>query len=297
MTDLPLNNYKQQIADFYSSRSHNYDESDWHYQIACRLVQYAQINSGQSVLDIATGTGMVALEAAKMLNPEGRVIGVDISEGMLDQAQHKAKALNLKNVEFILADAEKLNFSSNSFARATHGPECARATHGPEGDRVLCASALIWMTDIVAALRLWRQFLKPDGIIGIHVFADTAFVGSNILQNIGEKYGVSLTFSKPTGTIEKCQKLLTDAGFQVLEIKTEQDGSYISLEEAKKMWAINGNPAPGQFPHPLSLLSCAQQEQIHQEFDAAIEALVTPKGIWNDITTFFILGRRSPVGF
>jgi hypothetical protein len=122
-------------------------------------------------------------------------------------------------------------------------------------------------------------------------------VGSNILQNIGEKYGISLTFSKPTGTIEKCQKLLTDAGFEVLEIKTEQDGSYISLEEAKKMWAINGTPAPGQFPHPLSQLSWAQQEQIHQEFDATIEALVTDKGIWNDITTFFILGRRSPVGF
>jgi ubiquinone/menaquinone biosynthesis C-methylase UbiE len=279
MTDSLLNTYKQQIADFYSRRSHNYDESDWHYQIACRLVQYAQISSGQSVLDIATGTGMVALESAKIVNTQGRVIGVDISEGMLEQAQHKAKALNIKNVEFILADAEKLNFSSNSF------------------DRVLCASALIWMTDIVAALRLWGQFLKPDGIIGIHVFADTAFVGSNILQNIVEKYGISLTFSKPTGTIEKCQKLLTDAGFEILEIKTEQDGSYISLEEAKKMWAINGTPAPGQFPHPLSQLSWAQQEQIHQEFDAAIEALVTDKGIWNDITTFFILGRRSPVGF
>ena len=288
MTDSLLNIYKQQIADFYSRRSHNYDESNWHYQIACRLVKYAQINSGQSVLDIATGTGMVALEAAKFVNTQGRVIGVDISEGMLTKAQNKAKALNLKNVEFILADAENINFPSNSFVRATHGPE---------GDHVLCASALIWMTDIIAALRLWGQFLKPNGIIGIHVFADTAFVGSNILQNIVEKYGISLTFSKPTGTMEKCQKLLTDAGFELLEIKTEQDGSYISLEEAKKMWAINGTPAPGQFPHPLSQLSWAQQEQIHQEFDMAMEALVTDKGIWNDITTFFILGRRSPVDF
>jgi ubiquinone/menaquinone biosynthesis C-methylase UbiE len=279
MKTLGLNEYKQQIAVFYSRRSQNYDESDWHYQIACRLVKYAQISSGQSILDIATGTGMVALEAAQIVNTQGRVIGVDISDGMLEQAQHKAKVLNLKNVEFILADAEKLNFSSNSF------------------DRVLCASALIWMTDIVAALRLWGQFLKPNGIIGIHVFADTAFVGSNILQNIVEKYGISLTFSKPTGTIEKCQKLLTDAGFEILEIKTEQDGNYISLEDAKKMWAINGTPAPGQFPHPLSQLSWAQQEQIKTEFDAAIEALVTDKGIWNDITTFFILGRRSPVGF
>ncbi|NWF59388.1 MAG: hypothetical protein HXY43_08800 [Fischerella sp.] len=53
---LELNNYKQQIADLYSRRSHNYDESDWHLQITHRLVEYTQIISGQQVLDIATGT-------------------------------------------------------------------------------------------------------------------------------------------------------------------------------------------------------------------------------------------------
>ncbi len=51
----------------YSRRSQTYDEGDWHPRIAQRLVEYAQINCGQQVLDIATGTGRVAIAAAQLV--------------------------------------------------------------------------------------------------------------------------------------------------------------------------------------------------------------------------------------
>ena len=118
MTDqLNLNQYKQQIADLYSRRSQTYDEGDWHPRIAHRLVEHAGIRRGQQVLDIATGTGMVAIEAAQLVGPEGRVIGVDISAGMLAEARRKVEALGLTNIEFHLADAEALDFPENSCDR------------------------------------------------------------------------------------------------------------------------------------------------------------------------------------
>jgi ubiquinone/menaquinone biosynthesis C-methylase UbiE len=274
---LELDDYKQQIADLYSRRSPTYDESEWHARIAHRLIEHAQISRGHHVLDIATGTGMVAIEAAQLVGPEGRVIGVDISAGMLDQARRKIEALNLSNIELRQADAEALDFPANSF------------------DRVLCGAALIWMADISAALRLWSGFLKPGGLIGIHAFAETAFVGGVVMQKVVEKYGISLAFSKPTGTVEKCHDLLASAAFEAIEIKAEQDGSYISLEQAKRMWAGRSHPAPGQFPNPLSQLSSEQLEQAKAEFDAELEALVTDQGIWNDILTFYALGRK-PIG-
>jgi ubiquinone/menaquinone biosynthesis C-methylase UbiE len=113
--ELKLNDYKQEIADLYSRRSQMYDNSDWHSRIAHRLVEYAQITPGQHVLDIATGTGHVAIASAQIVGSEGRVIGVDISTGMLDQARRKVQALGLTNVAFQLADAESLNFPANSF--------------------------------------------------------------------------------------------------------------------------------------------------------------------------------------
>ncbi|MCC3564355.1 MAG: methyltransferase domain-containing protein [Microcoleus sp. PH2017_31_RDM_U_A] len=258
----------------YTRRSQNYDNSDWHLQIAQRLVEYGRVSRGQQVLDIATGTGHVAIAAAQIVGTEGLVIGVDISHGMLDVARKKALELKLNNTEFLLRDAENIDLPRNV---------C---------DRIFCSSAFIWMSNLHAALTHWHRFLKPGGIIGFHAFADTAFVGGVVTQKVAEKYGISFNMSKPTGTVEKCRNLLEKAGFKQIEIKIEQDGSYISLEKAKAMWAGNSHPAPGQYPPPLSTLSTEQLAQAKAEFEAEIEALQTQQGIWNDITTFYVFGQK-----
>jgi len=66
-------------------------------------------------LDIATGTGDFAIQALK-LNPE-KVTGIDISEGMIRQGQHKISKRNLNNkIELMLGDSENLVFEDNKFS-------------------------------------------------------------------------------------------------------------------------------------------------------------------------------------
>ncbi len=254
-----LNQYKQEIADLYSRRSQTYDQGDWHPRIAQRLIDYAKIKPGQKVLDIACGTGMVAISVAELIGVDAQVVGVDISTGMLDEAKRKAEVLGLKNIQFQLADAEALDFPPNSF------------------DVILCSSALIWMSNVSAALCHWQKLLKSGGLIGFHAFSETAFVGGVVVQNIVEKYGISLAFSKPTGTVEKCRNLLQEAGFDSIEIYPEPDGNYITLEQAQGMWTGGSHPAPGQFPNPLSQLSDLELEQVKVEFDAQLARLVTDR--------------------
>jgi ubiquinone/menaquinone biosynthesis C-methylase UbiE len=273
---VKLGKYKQQVADLYSSRSNNYDNGDWHPRIAHRLVEYAHLRPGQQVLDIATGTGMVAIEAAQIVGSEGQVIGIDIATGMVEQARRKVEVLGLSNIEFQVADAEDLDFPDDSF------------------DYIFCSSAFIWMSDLLSALRLWHRFLKPGGVLGFHAFADTAFVGGVVSQRVLEKYGISLLLSKPTGTVEKCHNLLQQAGFAVTDIKSEADGNYISLERAKSMWAGNGSfPAPGQYPHPSLNLTSEQLAQARVEFDAELEGMQTEQGIWDDGTIFYVFGQKA----
>ena len=273
---LQLNDYKQQVADFYSRRSPNYDIGDWHPRIAHRLVNYAQLQPGHHVLDLATGTGMVAIAAAQAVGASGHVTGVDISTGMLAQARRKVAALGLSNVELIQADAEMLEFEKES---------C---------DRIFCSAALIWMSDLVGALRLWRQFLKPGGMIGFHAFANTSFVVGTVAQQVFERYGISLLFNQRTGTVEKCYALLEQAGYQDIDIRMEPDGYYLSLDSAKSMWPGDGSlPTPGQHPNPISQLSETQLAQARAEFDAELEARQTEKGIWNDTTVFYAFGRSG----
>lgn len=67
------------------------------------------------ILDIATGTGDLAVEAVKQLNPD-KVIGVDISEGMLAYGREKMEKLNLSDkIELRMGDSEKLLFDDNTF--------------------------------------------------------------------------------------------------------------------------------------------------------------------------------------
>ncbi len=145
------------------------------------------------------------------------------------------------------------------------------------------------MTNLPADLRLWHRFLKPDGLIGLCVFAETAFISGVVLKRVAQRYGVSLMFSDLTGTEKKCYTLLQESGFEDVEVKTEQFGNYISLSETKGTWE---NSLKHPLCRPLEQLSSEQLQQAKAEYSAEIELLVTAQGLWNDITTFFVLGRK-----
>jgi ubiquinone/menaquinone biosynthesis C-methylase UbiE len=266
--------YKEEIANLYSRRSQAYDSSEWHDQIARKLIGYSNIAVGSQVLDIATGTGMVAFYAASKVGSQGAVIGIDISEGMIEKANAKLITTGIPNIRFELGDGEGLAFAPNSF------------------DYIFCGSAFIWMADLHAALVHWRTRLKEKGKVGFHAFSENAFVTGVIAQSVLSKYGVSYLMNKPTGSVEKCQELLEQAGFRNVAVKVDADGRYISLEEAKNSWVSALHPAPGQFPHPLAGMTTKQLADAWADYERELVKLNTQKGIWNDMTTFYVFGEK-----
>jgi hypothetical protein len=87
--------------------------------------------------------------------------------------------------------------------------------------------------------------------------------------------------------------LFANAGFEAIEIKTEQHGSYISLDKAKATWeGIVSIPSRRKPENLLSQLSSAQLVQAKAEFQAELEVLQTEQGIWDDLTTLYILARK-----
>lgn len=111
---------KEQVANMFNTISSQYDflnhllsggiDIIWRKK-AIKLLQNKGI---KTMLDIATGTGDFAIEALK-INPE-KIVGVDISEGMLSFGQEKIKKMGLeKTIQLQKGDSEKLPFSDNSF--------------------------------------------------------------------------------------------------------------------------------------------------------------------------------------
>jgi ubiquinone/menaquinone biosynthesis C-methylase UbiE len=284
---LQLDEYKQAIAESYNLRSESYDRSDWHMQICRQLLAYSQISHGQHILDIGTGTGHLAIAAAQLVGASGRVIGIDISEGMLEQAKSKVAALGLNNIEFQLADAEKLSYPNDSF------------------HRILCANTFPWLEAKAATLQLWHRLLKPGGKLGIHTPADTAYTGAVILKQVLAKYGIYLEPSNRIGSSQLCVDLLQAAGFESIAIQTEQHGSYTTLDRLKTTWEnIVVNPSPLSLKDPanrLSQLTFAQLRSAQAEFTAELELLQIVGGaarnehlgIWDDLTTLYLVGNKS----
>lgn len=98
--------------------------------------------------------------------------------------------------------------------------------------------------------------------------------------------------SKPTGSIEKCQELLKQSSFRNIAVKVDADGAYISLEQAKSSWVSTSHPAPGQFPHPLANMTPEQLACAQVAYECELEKWNTQKGIWNDMTTFYVFGEK-----
>ena len=73
------------------------------------------INRGEAVLDIGCGAGVDTFVAAKMVGPEGRVIGIDMTPEMLARARKSLQETTLQNVSFHNASAEDLPFPDESF--------------------------------------------------------------------------------------------------------------------------------------------------------------------------------------
>ncbi len=72
------------------------------------LLSRANLKSGETILDLGTGTGSVAIAAATKIGPDSRIIAVDISPEMLDKARARVRALSLANVEFAEGRAEAI---------------------------------------------------------------------------------------------------------------------------------------------------------------------------------------------
>lgn len=113
-------NKKAQVATMFNSIAGKYDFLN-HFLSAGidiywrkKAVQIMGRSQPKFLLDIATGTGDFAIEALK-LNPD-KVIGIDISEGMLKVGQDKIRNKNLTSkIELQLGDSENLTFADNSF--------------------------------------------------------------------------------------------------------------------------------------------------------------------------------------
>jgi ubiquinone/menaquinone biosynthesis C-methylase UbiE len=114
----------------------------------------AALRTGERVLDVACGTGLVSFQAAACVGPNGAVVGTDISEGMVAAAQREAERRQFSWVRFHRADAEDSFDGGSGF------------------DAALCALGLMYFPDPVTALGRMRESLRSGGRVAAAVWGE-----------------------------------------------------------------------------------------------------------------------------
>jgi len=115
---------KEQVAKMFDTISKEYDglnrvisfgiDVKWRNKV----VKIIGNTNPDSILDIATGTGDLAINLTK--TKASKIIGLDISEGMLEVGRKKIEKLHLNNtIEMVFGDSEKIPFEDNSFDAIT----------------------------------------------------------------------------------------------------------------------------------------------------------------------------------
>ena len=163
--------------------------------------QFAQIDAGQTVLDLGSGAGNDCFVARELVGPSGKVIGVDMTDLMIEKARINADKLGFNNVEFRKGDIEALPLAANTV------------------DVVVSNCVLNLVPNKAQAFKEMFRVIKTGG----HFSISDVVIQGDLPESV--KQDAELYAGCVSGAIQKDDylRMLEEAGFKHVEIKKEKE--------------------------------------------------------------------------
>lgn len=187
------------IGDAYDGVDGYVAEAD--LSLGCGLpTEHADLAPGQTVLDLGSGAGLDAFVARRIVGPNGRVLGLDFTEDMVDKARSNAQSLGYDNVEFYLGDIEKMPFEAASV------------------DVILSNCVLNLVPDKAAAFAEMYRVLRSDGHFCISDVVWEGYMPDSLRSSMEHYVGCVAGAMQRAAYIEA----LSAAGFADVQVVTQR---------------------------------------------------------------------------
>ncbi len=210
---------KSNIAALYSRVAPQYGQvgPERFAYVGRRLVERLGIGEGAQVLDVAAGRGANVFPAAEKAGSSGRVIGIDLSEGMVRETTAEIQRRNIQNAVMMQMDAEHPAFDDASF------------------DYVLCGFAIFLFPHLEQTLAGFHRVLRPGGKLGISMARNPDALSQWYGQHITDyaaRYHLPLNVGGNGLDYAELPSLLTQTGFTDVQVILEQTTFvYASVQE------------------------------------------------------------------
>jgi O-methyltransferase / aklanonic acid methyltransferase len=267
---------KQMIERLFDDSAGAYDRTgpSVFARFGTRLAEQVPLVQGARVLDVATGRGAALLPVARRLGSHGHVTGIDLSTGMLREAERAVRAEGLVNVALRTMDAEHLDFADRTF------------------DAVLCAHAIFLFPDQEAALREMYRVTKPGGYLGVSIFGSTPPAFTPAWEMLVEQLaacGVGVRVPNPLAyyTPEEMQALLGRSGYRSIETRTEASDIVYSGEEDWWDFLLTMAPCPA-----ILSMDGAARARFRKEYLGTLRPLFSEDALHLPVSMVYATARR-----
>jgi SAM-dependent methyltransferase len=195
-----------QATDVYTTFSPDYSKKEGYVKdadlgLGCGIpTDIVNIKPGETVVDLGSGAGNDVFIAQRLVGKNGRVIGIDMTEAMIEKARQNAGTLGYENVEFRLGDIEKMPVDDNT------------------ADVVVSNCVINLVPDKLKAFQEIYRIMKPGGRFGISDIVITGTLPAKI-QSAAEMYAGCVA-----GALKKDAyiKIIAEAGFFNIFIAKEK---------------------------------------------------------------------------
>lgn len=193
------------------------------------IIRMIEPRAGETILDVASGTGEPGLTISEMVG-NGKVVITDLADGMLEVARENAMRRGYSNIEIIPCDVSELPFDDNSF------------------DAISCRMGFMFFPDMDIAAKEMYRVLKPGGRIAAAVWGtpEKNFWITAILSAINRNLNVSPPDPGAPGMFRVANSghlagILEDAGFN--EIREVEKNQKISMGNEERFWSFHNEVA------------------------------------------------------